>query len=184
MTPLKFKCLSCGDCCKRIVIHDRGRLKLTVGLCLMPKERKLFKKYPDAVIYPYIQLNMKNSPETKVVCYQLVTEPCPLLNLETNKCRIYKKRPMVCREFPFSIETGGLSIENNCGFTKLHDDDIKFGTTEINYGHVQKSALLKQFNLFKTIEHMLLENPDLQCMIFDCKKKRWFWREDDIVMSK
>ncbi len=183
MTLPKFECLDCGDCCKRIIIHDRGQLQLTVGLCVMPKERKLFKHYPDAVIIPYIALKQKNQEKLNIICYQLVTEPCPLLDPKTNKCMNYKKRPMVCREFPFSIETGGLSIEKNCGFAKLHNDDIDYGTTDINIGQIQKSALRKQFNLFERIQQRLLKEPDLLCLIFDCEQKKWFWREDNEIRS-
>ncbi|MBC2746220.1 MAG: YkgJ family cysteine cluster protein [ANME-2 cluster archaeon] len=170
----QFKCQSCGACCRRIIVEGPGPIKISAGLCIRPKERAVFKSYPDTVILPYIGLKRQGRPETKIIVYQMVSEPCPLLDQKTNKCKDYKNRPMVCREYPFSITKDSVSIENNCSYVHSDLGFVKYGTTEINMGSVQKTALFEQFKLFSDLINKQLTDPKLDILIFDCKKREWY----------
>lgn len=55
---------------------------------------------------------------------------CRFLNLENNRCRIYKKRPLECRLYPFLINSCSeklyLSVHLSCPFVKGKINGEKF----------------------------------------------------------
>lgn len=165
----KFNCLKCGDCCRRIVINQQN---MTVGLCLLPNEVKLFKSFPGSVL-PYIGLKKIDSTEIEIVNYQMVIDPCPLLDLITNQCKKYKKRPTICKEYPFSALFDGLSLENSCSSVKLNYNDVECGKTKINAGIVQKKAMIKLSRHYFNTGQKLQADKDLRLFILDCKKQEW-----------
>ena len=100
-TPIHFKCLKCGHCCRTLLSEDEGIL---IGLTLTPEEAKLFP--PDKIL-PWLGAGSSEKEITRIMMYQLNTATCP--NLENNICRIYDKRPTVCAQFPLTSNTGGIS---------------------------------------------------------------------------
>ncbi len=176
METKKFECLGCGFCCKKILInYVNGELNITAGLCLHPDEVKLFASHKTKIA-PYIALQRENWPEPKIIMYQMVTEPCPHLNTEQNICTIYKKRPVICRMYPFSIEEKGLSIENTCTYSKENINKSSFGNIKITYPKDVHHALLNHHNKFIGFENKLKSDKKLNLLIFDFENNVWIKR--------
>ena len=177
----EFNCLSCGSCCRRILIKDEVELLPVVGLCLKPDERKLFKKHTETTIHPYIGIKRKGQSKVNVLLYQMVSEPCPLLDLETNRCTVYDSRPMICRAYPFILIKDQIGIENNCTSTKPFMENVVFGETEIEMGDTQRFAMIEQVQLFKNIQNML--NKNMVIFLFDFTTGTWI-NELEIIDDK
>ena len=90
-SQLDFQCLKCGSCCKNIIETINGVQR---GLILTKKETKLF---PAEIVTPQYAIGI--TKPTRIVFYQMKTNPCPYLNAK-NECRIYDNRPLICRSFP------------------------------------------------------------------------------------
>jgi Fe-S-cluster containining protein len=86
-----FECLKCGTCC-RTIVESIG--SVTRGLMLTSKERALF---PAESILPQFALGL--SKPKIIVFYQMTLAQCPHLD-EQSGCKIYEKRPLICRAFP------------------------------------------------------------------------------------
>lgn len=96
---LKFSCSRCGDCCKNLIIEAIGGVRS--GLALFPEETRHF---PKEFVSPYRGLgSYPGEKDFKTVMFQLAVNVCP--HLETidtlATCRIYDKRPLSCKCFPF-----------------------------------------------------------------------------------
>jgi Fe-S-cluster containining protein len=100
-TPIHFKCLKCGHCCRTLINEDEDIL---IGLTLTPEEAKLF---PQSKISPWLGAGRSEKEITRIMMYQLNTATCP--HLENNICRIYDRRPIVCAQFPLTFSTDGYS---------------------------------------------------------------------------
>jgi Fe-S-cluster containining protein len=92
MTETTFKCRKCGTCCRSLLEHVNG---VKAGLLLTVKETRLF---PSEMVSPKMAIGSAK-PE-KVICYQLSADRCPHIN-KKSECRIYDKRPLMCRAFPY-----------------------------------------------------------------------------------
>jgi len=109
---MKFKCLCCGECCRRISDDSSG-------LPLFEWEVEKIKKLADGIeIEPIDCVLDKKSGLHFCTGYVLKGEPCPFL--KNNKCSIHKDRPVICRAFPiarspeFLKEVPDLSCFSNC----------------------------------------------------------------------
>lgn len=168
--------MSCGSCCKRILVDMKNGL--SGGLFLRKEERKIFDKYPDTKIVPFIGIAAKGSRKMKVMCYQMISEPCPLLNETTNLCTDYEHRPIICREYPFSTTKQGLNVELNCSSIKTHFKDVEYGVTEVSMDLVIRDALIIQLEFFNEMELKLLKNNKLKAYMYDFNKKVWIREKD------
>lgn len=143
------------------------------GLFLRPEERKIFDKYPDTKIIPFIGIARNGSRNMKTICYQMITEPCPFLNETTNRCNNYQGRPIICKKYPFSTTKQGLNVELNCSSIKKHFKNVEYGVTEVSMNTITRDALIIQFKFFNEIEQKLLKNSKLKAYIYDFNKKVW-----------
>lgn len=136
MSDLVFKCKKCGTCCQALFVEEFGML---AGLCLTEEEAKNFDP---KLIAPYIAIGDKKP--TTIIYYQLVLSDCPHLN-EKNECKIYEKRPLICRVFPVHPDPIRVQIMPKCPqiakyWTKegelcpvmIDDDEIEDALTKIN----------------------------------------------------
>lgn len=116
---LKFKCICCGECCRKISDEDSSLKGLPLFEWEVEKIKKLaeekgikFKVEPIDLVFD------KKSKKYFCTGYSLTQEPCPFLN--ENKCSIHKDRPIVCRAFPvarnpeFLDDVPSLSCFSNC----------------------------------------------------------------------
>ena len=93
-------CNACGRCCKKIYVKHKGVIQTEEEF------RRLQKLHP---FYRYLKSIDKD--ETGLVF------ECTNLDPETNKCKIHKNRPGICRRYPqeelFSM---GGTLAEHCGY--------------------------------------------------------------------
>ena len=69
-----------------------------MGLALFPDEVELFD-YAD--VRPF--LGIGKGTGIIPVWFQMIKAPCPYYNHERYECTIYRRRPVVCRAYPFKV---------------------------------------------------------------------------------
>jgi Fe-S-cluster containining protein len=75
----------------------------TAGLSLFPEERELF---PKPIVSPSIGIGKyPYDRDFKIIQYQVNVNVCPYLERIGGKgfCRIYERRPVACKSYPFTI---------------------------------------------------------------------------------
>ena len=106
-------CIGCGECCKQIYVrHVRNVVQTEEEF------NKLKLLHP---FYTYLKVIGKDD-------IGLIFE-CQNLDNETNKCKIHKKRPGICRRYPVEqIFMMGGELGKNCGykFTPIETFDEVF----------------------------------------------------------
>lgn len=93
-----FKCKMCGTCCRNLLVNF-GQWK--VGLFLFPKEVELFSPETISPMWA-VGIKGRSRPRLNVKIYQLNVNDCPYISKE-NRCRLYLRRPMICRAHPLTI---------------------------------------------------------------------------------
>ena len=170
---MRFECLRCGNCCNRIRVDSHG---IAQGLSLLPGEEKLFAEFPDAIMpYTAIMKPRQRKSRIKIVCYQMVQEPCPLYDPTTKTCTQYDKRPMVCREYPFS--SGGSSLESTCEWRKAQT--IKYGETAVIRGDEQAKGESKMVSFFMALNQRMRRTGYTKLLMFDIQRREWVQFEAD-----
>ena len=129
----KFGCLRCGKCCRGL--NAKGYF----GLFLYPHEIHLF---PSLSIKPCLGKGKHpRHSNFKIWAYQLNETNCS--HLVNNACKIYDKRPMVCRHYPFTVRT----LPDNSVITTIshlctsHQRAIKSG--DLNQEYLQNTDEFK-----------------------------------------
>jgi len=115
-------CLACGQCCRTTVttftIEDINKASKAIGI-----SKKQF-------IHKYLFLDLDGQ-------YTTISVPCPFLNLDDNKCKIYEARPHACSSFPHTDRKNFLARK------KVHLENVKFcGITEYVLGGLMGKDLL------------------------------------------
>lgn len=169
---IEFTCLRCGHCCNRIVILQDG---VRMGLCLLPGEKKLFKRFPKTVL-PYIALRKPGHSRRQVVAHQMIKSPCPLYDATAQTCTAYAKRPIACKAYPFSsyFFKAGYSLEANCAWAKTEQASIKFGETPIRAGKEQDAAATAMGEFFVSLNRRMRRTGYTQLAVFDSETRKWF----------
>lgn len=93
-------CNACGSCCKKIYVKHKD---------IIQTEEEFEKLKQMHVFYTYLDIVDKD--ETGLVF------ECRNLDKDTNKCKIHKTRPGICRRYPQEelLSMGG-SLSDNCGY--------------------------------------------------------------------
>lgn len=86
-------------------MHEFG---IVSGLCLTEEEAKMFEP---KLIVPYVAIGDKKP--TTVIFYQFILSDCPHLN-EKNECKIYEKRPLICKVFPINPNLNRVILVPKC----------------------------------------------------------------------
>lgn len=106
----KFQCLKCGYCCRHLLNEvDFG----LAGLFLLPEETKLF---PKDKIFPLYGFGIKGRSRPRPIeigMYQYAEMTCIHLT-QDNLCKIYDKRPLICRAFPLEVSPFGGCAHREC----------------------------------------------------------------------
>jgi len=100
-----FECQKCGYCCQHLIEKINGIIN---GLFLTNKETKLF---PRELISPQKAIGVERPK--RIISYQLNIDTCPHIN-ERNECKIYDKRPLACRAFPYEIVGHKPTVSVKC----------------------------------------------------------------------
>lgn len=122
---LKFKCICCGECCRRISDEDSSAKGLPLFEWEVGKIKELAteKKIP-IKIEPIDLVFDKKSGEYFCTGYTLVSEPCVFL--DKCKCSIHKERPIFCRAFPVARNPEFLDdVPDLACFSKCPNFDFK-----------------------------------------------------------
>jgi len=139
---------------------------------IFPEERSLF---PREIIFPFYGIGkMPEDKFFKTVLYQVNAQKCPHLKPdELSICKIYEKRPLACRSFPFLYLASPFEV--------LGPDFARLAVWE-NCLFVQKSKVrnphkIEAFNERKAAEQMALklsirEGPQ---WLFDLKEQEWVY---------
>lgn len=96
------ECVQCGRCCSHLRKGNN-----TVGLTIFPEEIHLF---PESTIRPHLGKGVEGP--TKIFTYQHTENVC--IHLKDNLCRIYDRRPLMCRSFPVKVGARGLTFSPGC----------------------------------------------------------------------
>lgn len=88
-----IKCESCQNrCCKNPLLTP----------VLLPSEEKKFKQYAVRIKTPFREMFVLKKKDGK----------CIFLDINTMKCKAYKKRPFECRLYPFLLDfTKGVNVK-------------------------------------------------------------------------
>jgi Fe-S-cluster containining protein len=101
----KFKCVGCGNCCRNFgSVGDDYPKFAENNVLLYSKPRLVFydwekKQFPKNSVIPHEIFYEINKKVSIIISYTIKEESCPNL-MQDNKCRVYKKRPVICRTFP------------------------------------------------------------------------------------
>ena len=160
MMPTKFECLRCGECCRNFHIESEYG---TLGLFLMPNERKLFLSYQIRPLYG-AGIKGRSRPRPQVTyAYQIVQNTCPHLT-EENLCAIYEKRPVSCKSFPL-----GVMLDRRCIWVKQHyQEGESTPKSMLDLGDLDKYEIM----LFKYIGIYAEKYPG-KMWAWDLKTKKW-----------
>jgi len=124
-----WECSKCGLCCAES-ISNTSLCKF--GITLLPHEVKLF---PKRYIKPAYGIGKKGRSRPRpvvIIAYQNISEPCCHYDEKTRLCRIYEKRPTVCREFPLEGGIGHIMLHRECPeIAKIIPEDARLTLADI-----------------------------------------------------
>lgn len=143
MSGISFNCRKCGTCCRNLIEDVNG---INTGLLLTVKEIDLF---PQEMISPKIAIGFEK-PE-KIIQYQLDVNDCPHVD-EKNECRIYEKRPLMCRAFPYESGTVSVKCPIIGSRMKAYEPcEVEISATEIEASEKMNRHILNRFQKFHKI---------------------------------
>jgi len=165
-SPIEFRCLQCGECCRRLLI-DSGLTRK--GLPLLPDERGLF---PRELTAPGVGLGHPDTPSFRVISYQMTEMVCP--HLDEGSCRIWRTRPVVCRSYPYmpAITQGGyVTKEASLECTSLMMEAARRqGAFDLDDGSLGEE--LRNVAVLSLITHEAVENLE-EAWVHDLNRRRW-----------
>jgi len=164
--PIEFRCLECGECCRRLLIDSRLIRK---GLPLFPDECGLF---PRELIRPGVGIGQPGEPGFRVISYQMTEMVCP--HLDEGSCGIWQTRPVVCRSYPYMpvVTQGGyVTKEASLECTSLMMEAARrHGVFKIDEGSLEGE--LRALEKLSGITVEAVENLD-EAWSYDLRGERW-----------
>lgn len=118
---LEFKCLQCGNCCKKthnitVTFDEYEEIIRKIG-----KEEK--SNFIELTQQKFAEIQGRKNYRDDTNAIHAYTEsfvfkqdePCKYHDSKSNNCKIYNLRPKVCRNFPFNINSqGAISFVTWC----------------------------------------------------------------------
>ncbi|MDR2845675.1 MAG: YkgJ family cysteine cluster protein [Candidatus Methanoplasma sp.] len=83
-----FPCEMCGRCCHQSLIT------------ILPGEVDRISRAADIPLYDFMTHYVKTASDGRLLFKK--TDPCAFLKKD-NRCRIWKDRPEICRDFPYAV---------------------------------------------------------------------------------
>jgi len=136
MSVIDFACTKCGYCCRNLLNDEFG---ITQGLSLTEIEINLFDP---TFVKPNMALG--NQTTRNVITYQLNQAVCQHID-ESNNCKIYDKRPLVCQSYPVEVTVRGGIVRADCPQSFSIPND---GTALTEAGLIFNQYLKEKFNQF------------------------------------
>lgn len=136
MSILDFTCTKCGQCCRNLLNDEFG---ITQGLTLTEIEINLFDP-------KFVKPNMAlgNEKTINIITYQLNQAVCPYID-ESNNCKIYDKRPLMCQSYPVEVTVLGSIVREDCPQSFCIAND---GTSLPEAGLILNQYLTQKFKKF------------------------------------
>ncbi|UCE96533.1 MAG: YkgJ family cysteine cluster protein [Candidatus Bathyarchaeota archaeon] len=162
MSFINFKCKKCGSCCHNLLEEVAN---VERGLFLRVEEAKLF---PRNLVSPRMALG--DSKPKRIIAYQLNVDECPFIT-EKNECKVYPKRPMGCRMFPFEIHHNGhatVSVKCSVIGSQMGDKESR----EIEFSSTEKEAIEEYMRFLNSLQKFA--RPSQKVWEFNLKTKSWF----------
>ncbi len=153
----KFECLRCATCCRNLLESQDGVLR---GLPLTGKEAGLF---PQALVSPKLGVGI-NEPR-EIVLYQVNVKCCPYVN-ESDECKIYGRRPLMCQSFPIVVG----AISNRCKVFSYRKPGVTYAETCDMAIQVAASEKLGEFVAKSLRKHF---GKGVRTWEFDLCSKKW-----------
>ncbi|MFX0114021.1 MAG: YkgJ family cysteine cluster protein [Candidatus Hodarchaeota archaeon] len=101
----QFHCNNCGKCCNLRQSQNSVRNNsFAVVLCDLDINR--LAKADESLLRFLKPATLRNTAET-VILIEKIDKKCPFFDQKTNLCKIYEKRPYVCRVFPYIFKIKG-----------------------------------------------------------------------------
>jgi len=159
MSPLRFKCTLCGQCCSDpsliVTITHRDLLRFE----FFSPTSDLFK-----IVGFYQTPNADSSLEEKLMTPAIITNRGKIflglqrindrcIFLEGKLCQIYDARPLICNSFPYTFQVRANQIYWGYSLkAKEYCPAIK-GESKINKKHLEHlaSIILKEFEEFRQL---------------------------------
>jgi len=167
-----FECLRCGSCCRDLIIKELG---CSMGLFLMPHETSLF---PSEIVSPMWRLG------SEIKNYQLNVNVCPHLT-EDNQCKIYSKRPVICRAFPLTLHVNPLthqidyaSIDSKC---KACVGIVK--GIPLPLGNIFPKEIIQANLILKVFGRAMFNVPEQKVWLYDVVKREWKEITAGVILS-
>ena len=164
--PIEFRCLQCGECCRRLLIDSHLIRK---GLPLFSDEHGLF---PGELIRPGVGIGQPGEPDFRVISYQMTEMVCP--HLEEGSCSIWQTRPVVCRSYPYMpvITQGGyVTREVSLECTSLMMEAARrHGVFKLDERSLEGEV--KALDKLSEITVEAVENLD-EAWFYDLRGERW-----------
>jgi len=163
----KFSCQRCGACCKSLIIDLKG--KYHIGLFLLPEETRLF---PAELVLPFWAVGTKGRSRPgrpKPAIYQLNAKTCPHLT-KTHTCRIYKRRPLVCRAFPLTIHA---DLQVTLDTVRCKTAQPLVGETAKLTDCFTKETIQANLTLHEILAKTFRDAGILCVYLYDVKKQTW-----------
>jgi Fe-S-cluster containining protein len=164
--PIKFRCIQCGECCRRLLVDSQLVRK---GLPLFPEERGLF---PEELIRPGVGIGHPDEPGFRIISYQMTEKVCP--HLCDGSCGIWDARPTVCRAYPYMpvITQGGyVTREASLECTSLMMEAARrHGAFDLDDGSLGEE--IEALRRLSEITSEAVGHLD-EAWIYDLKRGRW-----------
>ena len=162
-----FECKRCGTCCRNLIKTDSDGY--TLGLALIGDETALFSQN---IVSPHFAVGLAE-PST-IISRQLNVSVCPHISGQ-NHCEIYERRPLVCREFPYSITASGAKASPDC---TMIDEQMKAGKRPAMFSRAQSEACteLSVYFFDMKLKHMPVGG---KMWFFDLRDRAWRLASDD-----
>jgi Fe-S-cluster containining protein len=151
-------------------------------LGLFGEEKDLF---PSELVSPHVGIGWGNSSGPKyVVSYQLNVNDCPHLSAG-NVCKIYDRRPLVCRAFPLRLgQERDTQIASACAFVEEVGKRVdSLSGSQLAKLRVMSGKELRAIDAMnRLIDKPLVEHPvDARVIwVFDLRSKAWHVARVDI----
>jgi Fe-S-cluster containining protein len=160
MSEIVFHCRKCGTCCRSLLEYVNG---VKTGLLLAIKETNLF---PSEMVSPKLAVGT-TKPEA-IISYQLNVDACPYIS-EKNECRVYDKRPLICKSFPYVL--GGMSRKcPQIGNQMMVEIDLWAIDAEI-----EASKKLNE-HILNRAEKLSQKGKRQRVWEFDLEENKWIFR--------
>lgn len=167
-----FKCERCGWCCRpdpEFVIDIMGIQRPSNAISVLPEDVRVIMagtglEWMD-IVEPDIYSGIRGEKTWAIgwILKRKAEGSCAFFNVDNKSCTIYEHRPLICRCYPFFLESDGTVVVRHCQSARRA---IKKDEGEVLGGLLVEYLTAKTRNYFAITEGLgdLLELDRLCCI--------------------